>query len=73
LIRGVTTVGRIEFMLDIDPNAEPIAGAVRDGSGDAIEFAGWLGFASALETMLSASRRAAARSHPDPGRTDPPV
>jgi hypothetical protein len=69
----MTSVGRIEFMLDIDPSSDPIAGAVRDESGDAIEFSGWLGFASALETMLSASREAAARSHAAPSRTDPPV
>lgn len=41
-----------EYVLELDVEADPIEGRVRDG-GDAFEFTGWLGLASALERLLS--------------------
>jgi hypothetical protein len=52
----MTTAARVELTLDIDPISEPIAGTVRGVRGEAIEFSGWLGFAAALEELLSALR-----------------
>jgi hypothetical protein len=47
---------RAQFTLDIDVAAEPITGAVGDGGGQRVEFSGWLGFAAALEELLSPLR-----------------
>ncbi len=47
-----------EYVLELDVESDPIEGRVRDG-GDAHDFTGWLGLASALERLISA----AATSH----------
>jgi hypothetical protein len=58
------TTPRVEFMLAIDPASEPIAGAIGDGRGRNVEFSGWLGFAAALEELLSPLREAAVGREP---------
>jgi hypothetical protein len=55
---------RLEFTLAIDPASEPIAGAIGDSRGHRVEFSGWLGFAAALEELLSGSRDAATVREP---------
>ena len=46
-----------EYVLELDVAADPIEGRVRD-DGQAYDFTGWLGLASALERLISASARA---------------
>lgn len=36
----------------LEPSAEPITGTVVDESGRAVDFAGWLGLANALQTAI---------------------
>jgi len=43
-----------EYVLELDLDAEPIEGRLRDGD-EAFPFAGWLGLASALERLSSAA------------------
>lgn len=54
------TADRVQLTLAIDPASDPITGALGDDRGESVEFSGWLGFASALEELLSAPRPAAA-------------
>jgi hypothetical protein len=49
----------VQLTLAIDRASDPITGALRDGSGNSVEFSGWLGFAAALEQLLGAPRRSA--------------
>ena len=51
---------RVQLTLAIDPASDPITGALRDDRGQTVEFSGWLGFAAALEELLSALPRSAA-------------
>jgi hypothetical protein len=46
--------GTREYVLELDVHSDPIEGRVRDG-GSAHDFTGWLGLASALERLISAS------------------
>ncbi len=39
--------------VELEPDAEPIAGSLDDGRGAPIEFAGWLELMSAFETARS--------------------
>jgi hypothetical protein len=55
---GMTSAPRVQFTVAIDPVSEPIAGAIRDGQGQSVEFSGWLGFAAALESLLTTLRQA---------------
>jgi hypothetical protein len=41
-----------EYVLELDVESDPIEGRVRD-DGDAHDFKGWLGLASALERLIS--------------------
>jgi hypothetical protein len=41
-------------VLELDVEADPIAGRLRDHDGEAFDFTGWLGLASALERLLDA-------------------
>jgi hypothetical protein len=43
-----------EYTLELDIDADPITGRLRNGSGEACAFTGWLGLASALERQLAA-------------------
>jgi hypothetical protein len=56
----MSTADRVHFTVAIEPPSDPITGAVRDPGGRSVEFAGWLGFAAALEQLLSAGRQRAA-------------
>lgn len=53
----VSTIQRVHLTLDIDPASEPITGSIRDFAGQSVEFAGWLGFAAALEELLTTGRQ----------------
>jgi hypothetical protein len=55
LIDPVSTNERVQVQLDLDPAADPIRGALKDVSGHAVEFSGWLGFAAAIEEVLAAA------------------
>jgi hypothetical protein len=45
-----------EYVLELDAEADPITGRIHDGGGgDAYDFTGWLGLASALERLISAA------------------
>ena len=54
--RDMSAAEPVQLTLAIDPASEPITGAICDRSGKRVEFSGWLGFASALEELLGASR-----------------
>jgi hypothetical protein len=43
-----------EYVLELDVEADPIEGRVRDGEA-AFDFTGWLGLASALERLISSA------------------
>ena len=51
---------RVQLTLAIDSASDPITGALGDGHDKSVEFSGWLGFAAALEELLSAPGRNAA-------------
>ena len=51
---GMAGLSTREYVLELDVDADPISGRLRDGS-EAFAFSGWLGLASALERLLSAS------------------
>jgi hypothetical protein len=61
---GMSTVPRVQFTLAIDPVSEPITGAIRDAQGHSVEFSGWLGFAVALEELLTAEPASNAAQRP---------
>ena len=42
--------------LELESGADPIAGRIRDASGTAREFVGWLGLAEALERLFGPAR-----------------
>jgi hypothetical protein len=62
---------RKRLTLELEPDAEPIEGRIREGRGPAREFVGWLGLAAALERVLGPGPRAeldkAAVRRPAPG------
>jgi len=45
----------IEVVCEISSLEEPISGRVRDTAGQAVEFRGWMDFASALLTVAGAT------------------
>ena len=53
-----------EYTLELDIDADPITGRLRNGSEKACAFTGWLGLASALERQIAAS--AANENEPAP-------
>jgi hypothetical protein len=68
----VSTIQRVHLTLEIDPASDPVTGALRDLAGQNVEFAGWLGFAAALEELISSAGRqrpatipALSREHPE--------
>jgi hypothetical protein len=62
---------RKRFMLELDPDSEPIVGSLRDAEGRTYDFVGWLGFSSALGQALSPPAEAAPASGGSPLRPDP--
>lgn len=44
-----------EYVLELDLDSDPISGRLRDDAGEALDFTGWLGLASALERMVAAA------------------
>jgi hypothetical protein len=44
---------RKRLTLELEPDAEPIEGRIREGRGPAREFVGWLGLAAALESVFA--------------------
>lgn len=60
------------LVLRIEPEAEPIAGTLSEGGGEAHPFRGWLGLARAMERVLGDGPRAPACPSPnrdlEPGR-----
>lgn len=59
---------RVQLVLDVDPAADPIRGALQDTHGHTVEFAGWLGFAAAIEEALAPARLPVARPRVRPPR-----
>jgi len=57
--REMSSAQRLVLTLEVDPASDPITGSVGVAHGDTVEFLGWLGFAAALEQLLSAQRRSA--------------
>jgi hypothetical protein len=52
---------RIVFEVEVEGGVDPISGLLRLGERE-VEFAGWIGLASALEQILSASANQAMTS-----------
>lgn len=48
----VSTGGRVQLRLDLDPASDPISGALHGAAGHAVEFAGWMGFSAAIAQAL---------------------
>jgi hypothetical protein len=69
----MTPAQRVELTVAIDPASDPITGSVGDPRGGNVEFAGWLGFAAALEELLKprAGPSGAPAPAPPPGRPRP--
>ena len=42
-----------EYVLELDVEADPIAGRLRGHDRESCDFTGWLGLASALERMIA--------------------
>lgn len=49
---------RVELLLELDIDADPIAGLVRHGNGAPRPFTGWLGLTAALEGVLGQTPQA---------------
>lgn len=64
---GMASRPCVELRLELEIDAEPIAGRLRLEGGAPRSFSGWLGLAAALEDALDAGRQAPAgtRSPPD--------
>jgi len=69
-ITGVAPLPRKQFILELDAEARPIVGSLRDAEGQSIEFIGWLGFSAALGQALTASSQATSAFHGEPRASD---
>ena len=61
---AMTSIQRLQLTLVLDPASDPITGTVGDAHGKSVDFSGWLGFAAALEQLLSAARPTSAELRP---------
>jgi hypothetical protein len=57
----------MRFILEVDPDSEPIVGCLRDAEGRSFEFTGWLGFSSALGRALEPTAAPPSASQEGPG------
>jgi hypothetical protein len=58
MLAPVTDLARMILRLELEPDAEPIAGRLSGESGPAVAFIGWVGLAAAIEQALGLGRRA---------------
>lgn len=48
----MTTGSTRSFVLELEAEAQPLTGRVREDPGASVDFVGWLGLASALERLI---------------------
>jgi hypothetical protein len=66
----MTRVEPRRVTLELDSAAEPITGRMRDESGHSLPFAGWLGLAAALGSVLESTQGVSRpKADPDPARS----
>lgn len=63
---SVVPAGHARLTLDLELDAEPVAGALSGAAGGTEEFVGWAGLTRAIELALEAARAAGGR--PEDGR-----
>jgi hypothetical protein len=66
----VPVAPRKRFVLELDPDSEPIVGCLCDAEGHSYEFVGWLGFSSALGQALNPTAEAPSATDVGPQRLD---
>lgn len=70
----MTGVGAHRLIIELDYEADPIAGRIVDAAGDATSFSGWLELAGALSAARFASRSQQVQASSNTalnGRTEP--
>jgi hypothetical protein len=55
---------RRRLSLEIEPDSDPLVGALRDEHGESIAFSGWLGLANAIDRALRVAPAAADGAEP---------
>jgi hypothetical protein len=72
MIVGVTAVWIAHLQLDVDLDADPIAGSLKDGAQAETPFSGWMELARTIELSLDHVRARRLLSHdPSPSRSQP--
>jgi hypothetical protein len=61
---------RVHLDLDLDPEADPIAGLVHDGAAEGRPFSGWMDLTRTIELSLAAARGADATGPAEPAERE---